>query len=164
MNCQKIIILFGPIMVRIVLPFSLSDKSSCSRCVVSVSHICIRDFFGKEFLNKLCGSVTTDYPEMMSESVLCYKIILRSLIPDNLLYNFIQFFYGRICKKNRFDIGVVRTDVHHPVLFLVRPGKLMFLNQSVFVIINRCTTDNTILCPASHGLGIYIICRLFILD
>ena len=66
-----------------------------------------------------------DYPELMSESIHRSNEIIKRLGCSIFADEFQQHLIIRIGKKDRFDIGIVHSDMLHTVFFLIRSCKLM---------------------------------------
>ena len=90
------------------------------------------------------------------------KIIFRFCcrIPH---YETIKRVVIRIRKEYRFNICIIDTHVLHSVLFLIPPCKLMLLYNTVKIIINVSTYNQTVLGFAVHCLCIDVILLLVIL-
>ena len=61
---------------------------------------------------------------------------------------FLQHWIIRISEEYRLDVGIVYTNVLHTVFFLVAAGKLMLLDDTVYVVLASSTDNDTILCLA----------------
>ena len=95
----------------------------------------------------------------MAETILVSKAILGRRRYGALNYSG-QNRVILIREKHRFNIGILDTHVNHAVIFLILAGKLVLLYAAIHVIISMGTEYESVLSPAVHGLGIYIITRL----
>ncbi len=73
---------------------------------------------------------------------------------------FVEDFVVRICKEYRLYIGVVHPYVLHPVLLLVTACKLMLLDDTCHIVVNKCSNNKSVLSLAVHGLCIDIVLLL----
>src|SRR5664279_1269559 len=163
MYCQEEVIFFRSVMCRIIISFFLPDKCCCSSSVMTISYISILNLFSKKLFNKFICFRFFNNPEMMSESIFSNKIILGLFLVYNIIYYFVDLFYRTICKKNRFNIGIIYPYMYHPILLLIGACKLMLFNHSLQIVIDRSTSDNSILGTPFHRLGINVEMRDFIL-
>ena len=104
MDSKKEIVFFSSFMRRIICPLFFPYKRRCGSPVVSVSNIGKRYFFGKQIFYEFVCFRFLYYPEMVAKTIICYKIILWFLSAYYFVDDIINIFYGRICKKNRFNI------------------------------------------------------------
>ena len=139
-----------------------ADSGSCSRTVVTVSHIESIDLVREDIGNLLYRSVVVDHPERMPEAVLVCKRILRSSghCPGDDL---IQLRVILIGEKYRFDVGILDFHVDHTVIFLVLAGKLVLLDLALSIVVGMGAEHQSVLSASFHSLGIDIVARLLVL-
>src|SRR5664280_2890926 len=149
MNGQEVIIFFSPFMGGIFLPFLFPDKCSSCSSVMAVSNIGEWYFFSKQFFNKQVCPLIFYNPELMPKAIFCNKIIFRYFFVDNIVNDLINLFNGRVCKKNRFYICIIYADMHHTILFFIGSREFMLLNDTIYIVIDRGTPNDSVLSPSS---------------
>src|ERR1035437_603264 len=125
MNCKEKVKFFSPIMGWIILPLFFTNKCCGSCPVMTICNVSVRHLFYKQLFYQFDCFRFINNPEMVAKTVLCNKIIFGFFGVDNLIYYFINLFNCRICKKNRFNISIVDTDMYHTVLFFIKTRKFM---------------------------------------
>ncbi len=107
--------------------------------------------------------VVVDYPEVVSEAVGSREIVFgrsRSHGADN----FFEFFVVGECEEYRLNVGVVDAHVFHAVFFLVSAGKLMLFDATLHIVFHVCRHHNAVLRASVHGLGVYVVVVVFVLN
>ena len=99
----------------------------------------------------------------MAEAVTRSDEIIFRCLRGIFLDDSIQFCMVGISKEYRFNVGIIHTDMFHPVFFLVTAGQFMLLDNAVHIIGNVCAYYQTILSLTVHGLCIHIIVFFFVL-
>ena len=130
--------------------------------MVTICNVEIRNFC-KFFCYCFNHFIVIDNPEMMSESILCHKIIFRFTGCYFLDY-FLKFFIVRKSEENRFNIGIVYSHMLHTVFFFVAACKLMFLNLTGHIIFHVCCNHDSVLSSAVHSLSINVVMLFFVLN
>ena len=148
-------------MIRILTAQFSADTCGCCCTVVTVGHIECRN--AREDLCDACYIlVRIDYPEMMTESVLCHEIIF-GLTGDVAGYNFIYLGIVGICKEHRLDVGILNAHMNHAVIFLVLSCKFMLLDLACGIIVCVSAHYKAVLSASVHCLSIHVIARLAVL-
>ena len=163
MHCKEIIVFFLTGMIRIVFFFLNTNTGSCCSTVVTVSNIRCRDLFFEDPCNFSDSLIVFNYPEMVTKTFVSGKIINRFSIPDNIIYNIINFIICGIRKENRLDISIITTHINHSVFFFFRACQFMFFNNTIKIIFGAGSSHEAILSASVHGLGIDVILFFFIL-
>ena len=99
----------------------------------------------------------------MSETVTRSDKVIDGLFQSIFLDDNIQFIIIGISKEYGFDIRIVHTNMLHTVFLLVATGKFVFLNNTIHIIGNIRTADQSVLRLTVHCLRIDIIVFLAIL-
>ena len=100
------------------------------------------------------------YPEMMSYTVCCFKVIFGRYC---ICYYLIQVFIVRVGKKYWFYIRIIHTYMLHAVFFLISACEFVLFYLSIHVIIYMRAYYQPILSFSIHGLRIYIVVLFSIL-
>ena len=100
----------------------------------------------------------------MTKSVLCHEIIVSFPTLHDVLNDSINFRNSLVSKEYRFQVSFYITGQDHTILFLIRTGQLVFLDNSVHVILTSSTTYDTILSSSVHRLGVDIKFSILILN
>ncbi len=161
-NCHEIVILLRTRMVWIVLHLLGAHQGSSCRAVMAVGDVHGRHG-SKNLRNALDILFVLYEPEVVTHAVDRHKIIFRQLC-RRFGYNLVEFPVIGIRKEDRLYVGVVHPHVFHAVLLLVAPSEFMFFNFAGHVVLHRGTHHQSVLCLAIHGLGVYVIHLLLILE
>src|SRR5450759_3080121 len=164
MYSKEEVIFFSSVMGWIFLTFLFPNKCRSCSPVMAISNICIWNFFSEQYFNQFVCFLIFNYPEMMSKTILSNKIIFGFFCADYLIYNLINNFNGRICKKYWFNICIINAYVNHTILFFIRTCKFMLFNNPIKIVVDRRTPDYSILGSSFHCLGINIKTWFFILN
>ena len=150
-------------MIWIILSFLSTYQSSCSRTMVSVCNIKTWHLL-EFFCNSLNVSFISDYPELMSETIIrCNKVIFRFCCSITC-QQAIKYLIVWISKEHRFNISIANANMFHAVLFLISTCQFMLLNITCQIIINIRSNNKTILSLAIHCLCVDIIMFLIVLN
>ncbi len=99
----------------------------------------------------------------MPEVVFVDERVLRSALYRIRDYG-VELRIVLVSEEHRFNVGVLDLDMDHAVVFLVFAGELMLFDFSLGIIVGVSAQHKTVLCPSVHGLGIYVVARLSVLD
>ena len=111
----------------------------------------------------VCRIPVVNHPENVTETILVNEVILR-LSGNGICNDGLQFGVVLIGEEHRFYVGILYSDVNHPVVFLVFAGKFVFLDLPGHVIVRIGAQHKAVLGALPHSLGIDVIAGLVVLD
>ena len=161
-DSHEIVVFLFSRMMGILLCLLGTHQCSSRRAMMPVSDIQM-GHLGEFRCNRGDIVLIVDDPELMTEAIIrCHKVINGFCSRIALKESCKDVIVG-VSEENWLHIGVAYSDMLHAVLFLVTTCKLMLLNDTGEVIIDRSNDDQTILCLAVHGLCIDVIVLILIL-
>ena len=147
-----VILLAG--MVRIGFAFGQSDACRAGRAVMSVGNVAVRDR-GERFRHRIR---VRHAPERVPDSVRCGEIEERIRL-GRMLHQFFDLRIRFEGEKNRFDVRGKSRVESHAIVFLVRPGLLVFFDQARRVVVGMANRGDSGLRVIAHDLPVEIDLR-----